>query len=431
MKNKSKLFYNALIALYPYLAVYAVPGMASMGINELLALLFSLIYLARNKRIKISVKNGWYCIFIVYSIIESFLMILFVEQASIIDTFNRLGRNLLQFVLIALLAESLFDIRIFAKVYMVAGGISSIFLIIQNVLYLNSGIIIPWLIPKLKLQYTIANQSDYYAHYIRKYYHYGQSIRATGGFSEPTTFSAYVLPLLAMILIFKGYKHDVWEKNKKIMVIVASCITVAIILSTSATGMVGVIAIYLIYFWKYSKKNRWILALFPIIIAIAIVGGIYFIQTNAQMQSLMTRLTELNSIAGASSGNQRVVRGYAVWMKLPIIMKIFGTGFGNISSTILTYNISTPFDPYFGSAYMNAIAELLVSCGVVGFFLFLIYFSKIVKKKTGNIAELIAVFGVMMASINMLASAGFVTIMIVISQIKFEKKDSGLITENV
>lgn len=427
MKNREKWIFNGLIALYPCFATYAVPGITSLGLNELLAILFSIVFVVKKRgKVKITTKSNWYLIFTAYSIFVSLFMAMFIEQATVLDSINRIGRNVVQFILIALIGGALFDVEIFAKIYTIAGLITSIFLIVQKIAYLGMGIVIPWLIPGLKLHYTIEDQSEYYMHYISKYYHYGLSLRPTGGFSEPTTFACYVLPILALILVLRGKRHYVWNQNKALMSVAIISITAAVFSSTSATGIVGIGIIYAIYFIKQNKKNKWIIAFFPMCIGLIVATGAYLISTNEQVQTLMLRLSEISSTAGASSGNQRILRGYAVWMKLPLFMQLFGTGFGNISSTLLSYKITTPFDPYYGSAYMNAVAELLVSCGVVGLSLFALYFLKIMRRELCDFAELIGVFLVLMFSLNMLASADFVTIMIVIAETSLSKKERGI-----
>ena len=186
--------------------------------------------------------------------------------------------------------------------------------------------------------------------------------------------------------------------------------------------MMGLALIGLIWLYKWSKHNSWSVIIVPAVVISGTVLLVYLLNTNEQMQNLMVRLAEVDLTAGASSGNQRIIRGFAVWLKLPLYLQIFGTGFGNISQTLLSYKISTPFDPYYGSAYMNATAEMLVSGGVVGFVLFGIYFYYIIKGKM-NILELVAIFMLLMFSLNMLASADFVTIIILMKGLQISNKE--------
>jgi hypothetical protein len=421
--KRKKYLFNLMIALYPWLSVYAVPGMAFLGINEIIGIVFAIVYFAHNRgKIRVRTIEKYYFIFIIYSLFETFCAAMMLRSSgSVADPINRMMRNGLQFILIAIIADELFDIYTFSRIYSLSALLFSGFLLLQKILFLGAGIVIPWLIPGLPLNYTIQNQQEYYAHYIGKYYHYGSGLRPTGGFSEPTTFACYVLPILAMILILKESNSTVWKENKFLMEAAAVAIVLAILSSTSATGMMGLALIWLIWFQKRSKHNSWSVIIVPAVVIFGTAMLVYLLNTNEQMQNLMVRLAEVDLTAGASSGNQRIIRGFAVWLKLPLYLQIFGTGFGNISQTLLSYKISTPFDPYYGSAYMNATAELLVSGGVVGFILFCIYFYYIIKGNM-NIFELVAIFMLLMFSLNMLASADFVTIIILMKGLQVLNK---------
>ena len=98
-------------------------------------------------------------------------------------------------------------------------------------------------------------------------------------------------------------------------------------------------------------------------------------------------------------------------------MQFIGTGFGNISNVLITYGITTPFDPSFGSAYMGAIAEVLVSTGIIGALIFFLYIISVIHSNTVFLLELIVTFFVLMLSLNMLASGTFVLILVVMTGI--------------
>ena len=63
-----------------------------------------------------------------------------------------------------------------------------------------------------------------------------------------------------------------------------------------------------------------------------------------------------------------------------------------------------------------------MSGGVVGFILFCIYFYYIIKGNM-NILELVAIFMLLMFSLNMLASADFVTIIILMKGLQISNKE--------
>ncbi|MFV0635181.1 hypothetical protein [Mitsuokella sp. WILCCON 0060] len=421
--QKIILAFNFLIALYPFIGTYAVPGITFLGLNELLGMLIIIAYLL-SYRMKVSMQNYHilYLIFIVYSTVISLLIFTTLPDMGDMRPINRPLRNIVQFLLIAILGTQLFNLRFFLKYYILGGMTASIFLILQNIAFLFFNITIPWLFPGLPLNYTIVDQATYYARYIPKYYHYGDSLRATGGFTEPTSFAAYILPLIAILLIMNFVDIKKWKlgiSKRKIHIAIVIC-SIAIFISTSATGVTILMLIYLITAMKQLWRTNIVYAIvFGIFFCLIILGVFYYIQTSDWGQTLILRLSEVDTSAGAdsTSGNQRIVRGFAVWYNLPIIMQFIGTGFGNISNILITYGITTPYDPSFGSAYMGAIAEVLVSTGIIGMIIFFSYIMNIVYGNIVFLLEIVATFFVLMLALNMLASGTFVLILVAISGI--------------
>ena len=415
--------FSVLLAVYPFISNYAMPGIPALGLNEFLMIVFSGFYVAskvRNPIIKVY-KNGFFEFFFLYSIIGSLVIAIFIPLANFGDVFFRILRNCLQWFIVFFLAKELFNFLVFYEVYRIMATALSLFLIIQNIAFLGAGVVIPWLIPGLKLNYTISDPTEYMNHFVGKYYHLGTSIRATGGFTEPAAFTAYVLPVLALTLILLG--NDSRIRGKRKYYIAVAAISSAVFLATSAIGILSMAAIYTVFFCKWSAKKGSKLKAFlvPIAFFSIVILGIYLVSTNAMIQSYMLRFEEIDLSAGASSGNQRVLRGIFVFLGLPFLMEIFGTGFGNISATLLSFNIHTPYDPEFGSNYMNGLSEVLVSTGIVGFAAFIMGLVVCVRKNWVNILELIVVFGCYMISANMLASASFVIYLVLITYFQTHK----------
>lgn len=421
--HKIIMAFNFLIALYPIIGTYAVPGITFLGVNELLGVIIIIAYLVSyNMNVSMKKFQSFYLIFIIYSTIISLLIFTTLPDMGDMRPSNRPLRNIVQFFLIAVLGTRLFNLQAFLKYYILGGTAVSVFLILQNIMFLFFNVPIPWLLPGLPLNYSIVDQASYYAHYIPKYYHYGDSLRATGGFTEPTSFASYVLPLVAILLIIKFIDKKQWHINissRKINIAILIS-TTAVLLSTSATGIIILFLVYLIAAVKYLGKTNIVYAIgFGIFIGLVILGVFYYIQASDWGQMLLTRLTEIDISAGAdeTSGNQRIIRGFAVWYNLPLIMQFIGTGFGNISNVLITYSITTPFDPSFGSAYMGAIAEVLVSTGIIGVIIFFLYIISVIHSNTVFLLELIATFFVLMLSLNMLASGTFVLILVAMTGI--------------
>ncbi len=422
MAMNLKLAFNFIVAIYPVLSIYATPGFSLLGLHELVSIIFTVFFFMKKKCNCIIQRSELiYILFSLYSIVFSVIMTFFIKDATGFDMLFRLLRNLLQVVLIAWVGKELFDFGIFFQFYKKIGILSSAFLIIQYIAFMKFGKVIYWLIPGMDLNYTIINEAAYYAHYIGKYYHPGSGVRVTGGFTEPTGFAAFVLPLLALLLIELHQEMNIGKQKKTSIIGAVILVTVSLLISTSATGIICTFAIYIIFIMKFFyRKNKKMIVLLPLFFIFILIVVVIQILTNPELQSLASRLSEINLDKGATSGNQRIIRGFAVWNALPFMMKIFGTGFGNISSCLTSYEISTPYDPEYGSAYMNAVAEIMVSTGLVGMLLFIGMVWKWCFGKWKVLLEYIAVFALLMLSLNMLPSSEFVIMVLVIANYKKE-----------
>ena len=161
-------------------------------------------------------------------------------------------------------------------------------------------------------------------------------------------FAHYVLPMLALVLFYQ-YKG---KRN----ILPALLMTIAILLSTSGTGIMLSFIIWSVWGYQYIKcRDIGNLFLRIIIISIIVLFVILPVFNTELMKMSLDRLFGENDTA---SSNIRIVRGFAVYSMLPLQYKIFGFGYGNYSTYVSENNITTRYDQV-DSSYTNAAAFIL------------------------------------------------------------------------
>lgn len=86
--------------------------------------------------------------------------------------------------------------------------------------------------------------------------------------------------------------------------------------------------------------------------------------------------------------------------------QLVGVGFGNISTYLLTYNITTPFLSEIGNEYMNSFSTVLVSGGVVALIIYLILWISLYKESNNILCKYtIIIFLIMSMSASIFYSS--------------------------
>lgn len=242
------------------------------------------------------------------------------------------------------------------KLYQNVCLVISLYTILQTVLYFGVGYILPTKI--LPLPFAMERDADFIVNLAHNYY-----FRAFGPFVEPSLLAKFLLPGFALSL-------SGWGKAKNNDFGMVILIFVAISCSTSVQGIVICMISFIIYIiyvkdikWTLLKKVIGIVCFFMIIVLLMRYG------------ILETPLDRVSSISikdsQGDSGGMRLFRGYAVWLKLPILYKLIGIGYGNVANFVIQNNIITVFDSVFSNSvaeadYVNGMSLLLLSSGGLG-----------------------------------------------------------------
>lgn len=350
-----------LIVLFPVLGIYTT-FVPSVNLGELLLMAaFPFLFLGAPEK---NTPLHPYWIFLAYSGISTLLVVM---NEQLVDYFNvifMLLRLLFHAALYLWLGYIYLDAALLMRIYKAFVYAAVILIFAQWIVFKLTGYLIPYLIPWLELRWTIKSPVEVFAYRVSH-----PPIRLSSFFVEPADYAQFVTPFY-IYLLFKD------EKKTQTEWLFVFLIALSVVISTSALFFISVLVISLIWaVWTVRSRGFTYFGLFLTIILSATVL-IYLLHHPSinGLDGLTERLAEIDSSKGATSGNMRVLRGFAVFSKLDFINQLFGVGVGNTYCYSLSHGIRTPYD--YGTSenfinFMSSLTNILVWNGAVGFAVYL------------------------------------------------------------
>lgn len=238
------------------------------------------------------------------------------------------------------------DLEYFKKVYITIAFVASIYIILQYTIMFAFHIYLPANILPFPVKGMFDSATEYYS--------FGR-IRAQSFFSEPAVYAQYVLPAYGIILFS--------DKNKRKKIVFLAVLTIGLVLSTSSTGILCAVILWLFYIWKEYREN------FVKVCIVLLVFVCVFLFIYNRSQYINESINEiLFSSTTSGKTTTRIFRGFAVYQRLPFINKMIGTGVGNGDLFISRYSIVTPFESAWGTEiieYFNTIASCFIYGGFI------------------------------------------------------------------
>lgn len=236
-------------------------------------------------------------------------------------------------------------------------------------------------------------------------------------FSEPSHLSEFLL-LSVYFYIFK-------ERNVISLII----LIVAIVLSTSGIGIVGVALLSFIFLYSYKvKKNKYYIANILILNLSRMAILFFLLSTSTIVYSSMLTSNNwlIQRLASGGTFEARVLRSFDLYEQISFTNKILGTGLQNQANYLNFYSITSIYDnidTLVGREYAQTIGYLLVTTGVIGLISFLlIWVSKLIVVSRDT-KTLIILFLFLCLLSNMFTRGIIVLYMIIIySEFFYEKK---------
>lgn len=209
-----------------------------------------------------------------------------------------------------------------------------------------------------------------------------ESDRSSAFFSEPAHFVQFLLPLLAIELLYFGDKKAFFRSSVYVLTLIGLA---------SGNALLGLLVVFLFFFIKQLKKRNPIVATF--IIALCMSTAVYsvnYIMNTEYGEKLMARQDQLSSDQlRASSGFLRIYRGYYVYDEMNNIQKFVGVNSTDaVDELINKCAVNSWFRE--NDRYFNTFQSLLIYTGYIGIFLF--YFGFFALCRRNNLAGICCVF---------------------------------------
>lgn len=358
--------YSIIVIFLPILNVYKFV----LPVGDVLAILgFFVLYNNRNwiGGNETRAQRTGYGIFVIYCILSIPLSI--ISGADINEIFSKNLHLVLYMIYGIYLSKYYFRYSEFFNLFLRVVSVLACIELAQFIVYLATGRQLLLLIPSIPLNYSISNYRDYTDMFTRAAL--SQGYRPSSLFLEPAHYAFYALIALIIVLM---------KKNKSKYEYIKILIYILSIICSYSSGGVICMAICIIYYFVANGANHKSTAEFIFktsMIAASIFAAVYVLQHETRLISMISeRLMSIGSSTYDTSGNRRVLRGLFVWRELPFLNKIFGTGMGNLLSTIVHENILVLTDRAF-SDEMSSLFYLMCSCGILGTCL---YYWTIIRK---------------------------------------------------
>lgn len=379
-----------ILALLPIIGIYSLAGANISNIWLILIVIYGIYRSAKkNGRIYLGKIDKTLLLFWAYTIFVSIINCLFSGNVDLRDITVKYVHVTCFILIIAVFRTITFDKNIDTEPFIKVALVSSCFLIVQFILYNFLGI-------------KLYGVSEAFRTNITE-----DITRPSSFFVEPAHFCRYImLPLF--ILLFRSSSPK--KMNKALL------ISVAVVLSKSSIGYIGLSAIWLAWiFIEVSKRrmshNRFAKSLILITLAIAVC---IWVDSRFDILSFaIEHISELN-MKQISSGNLRVFRGFWIWREEDLLHQIFGVGMANVNNYLIKNGIRTIFDGQLelGCEYMSAVSYVLVMNGIVGLSIFFSALFCLFHKSENTEKVLIFVFVLLMLSNEEFQSVDFMNIWI-------------------
>lgn len=316
----SKVF-SIVVAILPQLAQYA-SGIPGFSIADVCLVVFvGLAMLARGSNNSFKVQVAPLVLGIITLITFTFFACVLGFPSRVLDVVIRTTRYCFYIVAIFTAGKRLLDIPTLKKWVKGVSFAASVFIMFQFLVYNSTEIVVKGQIPFLKLYVEQYGTQDYTEIYEQFMY------RPTSFFLEPAHYARYCI--LGIIL----YLFDNEAVNNKAIICALAC-AVGIILSTSSQGYFLLAVVTVLFLFTGIKKVRTkttrvvlyiIVALLPILI--------YYILKLPIVKATLERTFE-GDITNRHTALGGRLGGFLVYLKLPLINKLIGTGFGNVPEEV-------------------------------------------------------------------------------------------------
>ena len=347
--------FTFLLIISPILSTYKLVGM-SFGMFSLL--IFAVLIVIGDPKSRLKFPK-YFLVFFGFMILTRFLYATEVSPSALVSL------GLMTFGIVLGFSGRYFSLKYGVKIYRIVALCCCVFFFIQETQFLLYGSRSVGILDILPLD-IYSDQS-----YIEVISRLSYAPRAASFFSEPSYFSEFLLPLLAIELFNSN------SRNKINLYVVL--ITVVLLLLQSGLGLLLMCLIWVIWFF-YALKNSSLyykIIIIFVLIPFVSIGTFYFIESEIG-KNVLERTEEIGVVDSTTSTYVRIVRGYDLFAKYPRFKQVFGLNSSDkIKAAISNSDMSNLFQK--DDLSFNGIQSILLYGGIVGFLLFLLHFSYLFK----------------------------------------------------
>lgn len=305
-----KLFFSVLLVLMPILQLYGFVQLPFVTFSEYAVILFVVMVLIKDRAL---VFDSSFIPIMAYLLVQPLILRFYVDKTlDWVDAAGTAWKLALYIFVICFITKKYLKKEYFVKAIRIIGVFSSIYGIAQFVLgtFFKISLSPYWpLLPVIRTS-ILDTQNEWIS--------YGWIVRARSIFSEPSTFSIFLLlAVMVELLMAEKDKYSWWR-----------CIlyTIGIFVSTSSTGTVGLALILIAYIIMYpgvltrkipKKLLCMILFLLPVGVLILIRSGYieYFwnhLFANGQGLSSQSHFADVEEIIQMQSSWQEIIFGHGM-----------------------------------------------------------------------------------------------------------------------
>lgn len=351
-ENLSKKVYTILLVLMPILNQYMFGPLTYIDFFSITGFI---IFILNKGKINFQNQHCWIIFFLLYTCCVTYVTAIFIDSISVININLRMIKFIIMMINLFFIAPCLFEFKIALNCYTIAVGFAVLVFIIEYISFFIFHRHLVFLIPGLSLNYENGMMATTLIENNIGRIKDGFFFRPKSIFIEPAYYCLYCTPWLSIAI----FRKKLW-----FLVIV---VTISMILSTSTTGLVISVVIWLFYFIFNLNNPSKNLKVIAIVFFVAIVA-INYIDMSGFLTSFFDKKREISELSQTSSLTLRVVRGWECLKNLDILHCFFGCGYGNIHAYFFEKGIKTIYD-YSNSKldYMSGFFSVLCSIGFVGF----------------------------------------------------------------
>lgn len=359
--------FTAIIVLMMWGYAYVVPFFPSLNFGEVMAICaMACAVFIRKPSIRIS-----YTLLAFFAVSVLSTAIISLCLGSISDALMRMVRDAFYWGLILVFVCNYLDYAFFKKCLKIFCIVLSAVLVLQVVIYHLTGVFVPAYLFSGMVDSATSGR-DIYEHILFWIGHSGY-LKPYGILSEAAHCSQALF--IGSLFLIHEYKEE--GKTQTLWLLVLYNAASVLTFSASALIFSGIVFVSLMYLLFRKKKFAYFA-----FGALLVLGAIGLLTAYAGLDSIINRIFSAAAGGGEdTSAFVRIYKGFIYWASLPWVNKIFGIGFGNYTVFNEAYHIPISVDA--ASEFMSSMSYILVSTGVLGFIIFVLFFAKLFKQGNG------------------------------------------------